>query len=98
MGILARVPLASGMLTGKMTKQTASSPPTITAPSTATARHSTSARPSRAWITRWRLPAVEELRTLVPPGATMAQLALRWILMFDAVDLRHPRRQASQPG
>ena len=31
------------------------------------------------------LEAVEELRPLVPPGATMAQLALRWILMFDAV-------------
>jgi aryl-alcohol dehydrogenase-like predicted oxidoreductase len=28
---------------------------------------------------------VEELRPLVPPGATLAQLALRWILTFDAV-------------
>ena len=31
------------------------------------------------------LEAVEELRALVPEGATMAQFALRWILMFDAV-------------
>ena len=31
------------------------------------------------------LDAVEELRSLVPEGATLAQLALRWILMFDAV-------------
>ncbi len=31
------------------------------------------------------LAAVEELRPLVPEGATLAQLALRWILMFDAV-------------
>jgi aryl-alcohol dehydrogenase-like predicted oxidoreductase len=31
------------------------------------------------------LEAVERLRALVPPGATLAQLALRWILMFDAV-------------
>ena len=31
------------------------------------------------------LEAVEELRPLVPPGATLAQLALRWILDFDAV-------------
>ena len=31
------------------------------------------------------LQAVEELRALVPPGATMAELALRWILMFDDV-------------
>ncbi|MGQ9889912.1 MAG: aldo/keto reductase, partial [Aggregatilineales bacterium] len=31
------------------------------------------------------LSAVNELKALVPPGATMAQFALRWILMFDAV-------------
>ena len=29
--------------------------------------------------------AVEALRPLVPPGTTMAQFALRWILMADAV-------------
>jgi aryl-alcohol dehydrogenase-like predicted oxidoreductase len=28
---------------------------------------------------------VEELRPLVPPGATLAQFALRWILMWTAV-------------
>ena len=31
------------------------------------------------------LKAVEELKSLVPGGATLAQLALRWILMFDGV-------------
>jgi aryl-alcohol dehydrogenase-like predicted oxidoreductase len=31
------------------------------------------------------LAAVEELRSLVPAGWSMAQFALRWILMFDAV-------------
>jgi aryl-alcohol dehydrogenase-like predicted oxidoreductase len=31
------------------------------------------------------LDAVEELRPLVPDGATLTQLALRWILMHDAV-------------
>src|ERR671935_192778 len=31
------------------------------------------------------LDAVEALRPLVPDGATLAQLALRWILSFDAV-------------
>jgi aryl-alcohol dehydrogenase-like predicted oxidoreductase len=31
------------------------------------------------------LDAVEELRPLVPDDATLAQLALRWILMHDAV-------------
>jgi len=36
------------------------------------------------------LEAVEQLRPLVPSGATMAQLALRWILMFDAVSCAIP--------
>ena len=36
------------------------------------------------------LSAVETLRPLVPSGATMAQLALRWILMFDAVTCAIP--------
>ena len=31
------------------------------------------------------LEAVEELRPLVPGDATLAQFALRWILMHDAV-------------
>ena len=31
------------------------------------------------------LQAVEELRTLVPEGVTLAQFALRWILMFPEV-------------
>ena len=35
------------------------------------------------------LQAVEELRALVPAG-TMAQFALRWILMFDAVTCAIP--------
>ena len=36
------------------------------------------------------LKAVEELRPLVPPTATMAQLALRWILMSEAVTYAIP--------
>ena len=36
------------------------------------------------------LQAVEELRALVPEGMTMAQFALRWILMFDAVTCAIP--------
>jgi aryl-alcohol dehydrogenase-like predicted oxidoreductase len=31
------------------------------------------------------LKAVEELRPLVPSGMSMAQFALRWILMFEVV-------------
>ena len=36
------------------------------------------------------LQAVEELRALLPPGVSMAQFALRWILMFDAVSCAIP--------
>jgi len=36
------------------------------------------------------LEAVEEIRKLVPAGVTMSQLALRWILMFDAVTCAIP--------
>ena len=44
-GIIARVPLASGLLSGRYTADT-SSPPTTTAPTTGRGRPSTSARPS----------------------------------------------------
>ena len=50
-GILARVPLASGLLTGKLTRTSSFAAETI-APSTAMARRSTRARRSRAWTTR----------------------------------------------
>ena len=33
---------------------------------------------------------VEELRALVPEGATMAQMALRWILMHEGVTATIP--------
>ena len=36
------------------------------------------------------LTAVEELRNLVPDGWTMAQFALRWITMFEAVSCAIP--------
>ena len=36
------------------------------------------------------LQAVDELRALVPQGASMAQFALRWILMHDAVTVVIP--------
>ncbi len=83
-GILARVPLASGLLTGRITKQTAF----------AADDHRNFNRHGEAFDQGETfsgvpmdvaLAAVDELRPLVPGGATMAQLALRWILMFDAV-------------
>ena len=84
-GVIVRVPLASGLLTGKFTRDSRASRRTTTDTSTGTARRSTSARRSPGSTSsagsRWS----SELRTLVPDGATLAQLALRWILGFDAV-------------
>lgn len=83
-GILARVPLASGMLTGKLTKASAF----------AADDHRTFNRNGEAFDKGETfsgvpydvgLEAVERLRPLVPAGATMSQLALRWTLMFEAV-------------
>ena len=83
-GILARVPLASGLLTGKFNSQT----------QFAANDHRMYNRHGEAFDQgetfsgvdyETGLQAVEALRPLVPPGATMAQLALRWILMFPEV-------------
>jgi len=83
-GILARVPLASGMLTGKFRPQTQFAPND----------HRNYNRHGEAFDQRETfsavdyetgLQAVEQLRPLVPQGATMAEFALRWILMFPEV-------------
>lgn len=83
-GILARVPLASGLLTGKMTRETTFEPDD----------HRNFNRYGEDFDRgetfsgvdyETGLDAVEELQDLVPEGMTMAQFALRWILMFDAV-------------
>jgi aryl-alcohol dehydrogenase-like predicted oxidoreductase len=87
--ILARVPLASGLLTGKLN-----------------ARSTFEANDHRAFNRHGEdfdrgetfsgvdydsgLQAVDELRPLVPEGWTMAQFALRWVLMFDAVSCAIP--------
>jgi aryl-alcohol dehydrogenase-like predicted oxidoreductase len=83
-GVIARVPLASGLLTGKLTpgsRFAADDHRTFN-------RHGEEfdAGETFAGIDyEAGLAAVEELRPLVPAGATLAQLALRWILDFDAV-------------
>jgi aryl-alcohol dehydrogenase-like predicted oxidoreductase len=88
-GILARVPLASGLLTGKM-KGTS----TFAADDhRAFNRYGESFDRGETFSGvdfETGLQAVEELRPLIPPGATMTQLALRWILMFDAVTCAIP--------
>jgi aryl-alcohol dehydrogenase-like predicted oxidoreductase len=88
-GILARVPLASGMLSGKLTKQSTFAPDD----------HRSYNREGEAFDKgetfsgvpyEVGLAAVERLRPLVPAGATLAQLALRFILTFDAVSCTIP--------
>jgi aryl-alcohol dehydrogenase-like predicted oxidoreductase len=88
-GILARLPLSSGMLTGKMTPTSEFSKDD----------HRTFNRQGQAFDRgetfsgidfESGLAAVDELRPLVPPGWTMAQFALRWIQMFDAVTCSIP--------
>ena len=83
-GILARVPLASGLLTGKFR------PDTHFAPNDHRSfnRHGEAFDQGETFSGveyETGLQAVEELRPLVPQGATMAQFALRWILMFPEV-------------
>jgi aryl-alcohol dehydrogenase-like predicted oxidoreductase len=83
-GILARVPLASGLLTGKMTRQTEFEADDHRSFN----RHGESFDMGETFSGvdyETGLTAVEELKALIPENATMAQFALRWILMFDAV-------------
>ena len=88
-GVLARVPLASGLLTGKLTRETAFGPDDHRAFN----RHGESFDVGETFAGldyETGLELVEELRALVPDGATLAQLALRWILMADDVTAAIP--------
>ena len=88
-GILARVPLASGLLSGKMSP----------ASKFAKDDHRNFNRHGEQFDVgetfsgvdyNSGLEAVEEIRKLLPAGVSMAQFALRWILMFDAVTCAIP--------
>lgn len=83
-GVIVRVPLASGLLTGKFRRDTSFAPDDHRAFN----RHGEQfdVGETFAGVDFERgLEVVEELRALVPRGATLAQLALRWILGFEAV-------------
>jgi len=88
-GILARVPLASGMLTGKMKKDSKFEADD----------HRNFNRNGEAFDKgetfsgvdyNISLQAVEELKAICPKGMTLSQFALKWILMFDAVTCTIP--------
>jgi aryl-alcohol dehydrogenase-like predicted oxidoreductase len=88
-GILARVPLASGLLTGKFRRDS----------SFPADDHRNFNRHGEAFDVGETfagvdydigLEAVEEIRRLLPAGVSMSQFALRWILMFDAISCAIP--------
>lgn len=88
-GILARVPLSSGMLTGKMTRTSSFQEDDHRQYN----RHGESFDRGETFSGldyEIGLQAVEELRALVPAGMTMTQMALRWILMSPAVTCAIP--------
>jgi aryl-alcohol dehydrogenase-like predicted oxidoreductase len=88
-GILARVPLASGLLTGKLTSASKFSSDDHRAFN----RHGEAFDRGETFSGvdyETGLQAVEALRPLVPPGATLTQLALQWILTFPAVTCAIP--------
>jgi aryl-alcohol dehydrogenase-like predicted oxidoreductase len=88
-GVLARVPLASGLLTGKYTAE-------ATFPED---DHRNFNRHGEAFDRgetfagvdlETGVQAVRELDSIRPEGMTMAQFALRWILSFEAVSCAIP--------
>src|SRR5450432_2636432 len=88
-GILARVPLASGMLSGKITLESKFAKDDHRAFN----RHGEAFDRGETFSGvdfETGLRAVEELKLLAPKNATMAQLALRWILEFPAVTCAIP--------
>jgi aryl-alcohol dehydrogenase-like predicted oxidoreductase len=88
-GIIARVPLASGLLSGKFSRNSQFPPDD----------HRNFNREGQAFDRgetfagvdfETGLKAVEELKRICPAGMTMAQFALRWILMFEEVSCAIP--------
>lgn len=88
-GVLARLPLSSGMLSGKFTRHS----------SFGADDHRAFNRQGEAFDKgetfsgvdyEQGLAAVEALRALLPAGVSLAQLALRWILMHEAVTCAIP--------
>lgn len=88
-GVLARLPLSSGMLTGKMTPKS-----TFSADDHRAFNRNGEAFDAGETFSgipfEVGLAAVDELRPLVPEGFSLTTLALRWILMDEAVTAAIP--------
>jgi aryl-alcohol dehydrogenase-like predicted oxidoreductase len=88
-GILARVPLASGLLTGKLHPDSQFAPDDHRSFN----RHGESFDKGETFSGveyATGLQAVEELKKITPPGMSLAQFALRWITMFPEVTCAIP--------
>jgi aryl-alcohol dehydrogenase-like predicted oxidoreductase len=88
-GILARVPLASGLLTGKLRRDSAFARDDHRAFN----RHGESFDRGETFAGvdyTLGLDTVEQIRPLVPKRQTLSQFALRWIQMFPAVTCSIP--------
>jgi aryl-alcohol dehydrogenase-like predicted oxidoreductase len=88
-GILTRLPLSSGLLAGKLTRASTFAPDDHRAFN----RHGEAFDRGETFSGidyDTGLQLVESLRPLVPSGATLAQMALRWILMSAAVTCAIP--------
>jgi aryl-alcohol dehydrogenase-like predicted oxidoreductase len=94
-GIIVRVPLASGLLSGRMSRATrfrSDDHRAYNRKGQAFDRGETFAGVDFAR----GLQAVEELRSILPRGMSMAQFALRWILMNDAVSCVIPGAKTAE--
>lgn len=88
-GILARLPLSSGMLTGKLNSLSQFAPDDHRAFN----RHGEAFDRGETFSGvdyQVGLQAVQELRALVPAGMSLTQFALRWILMHEPVTCAIP--------
>jgi aryl-alcohol dehydrogenase-like predicted oxidoreductase len=88
-GVLARVPLASGLLTGKLRRDTQFE----ATDHRQFNRHGESFDVGETFSGvdyETGLRAVEEVKAICPSGWTLTQFALRWILMFDGVTCAIP--------
>ena len=94
-GIIVRLPLACGLLTGKLHKTTRFSE----------RDHRNFNREGQAFNVGETFAGIpfekgvelsEQLRAVVPPGMSMAQMALRWILDHDAVSVVIPGASSPQ--
>lgn len=94
-GVIVRVPLASGLLTGNYTEQTVFE----------SGDHRQFNRNGEAFDKgetfsgidyATGLKAVEQLKQIVPAGKTLSLLALKWILGFDAVSTIIPGASKSE--